>query len=47
MREMELMAVFAEPAMVDRSGVQPGQRVRLGVRAKDAELTLLWVEKLP
>lgn len=47
MREMELMAVFADPALVERAGVQPGQRVRMGVRAKDAELTLLWVEKLP
>ena len=44
---MELMAVFADPAVVDRSGVQPGSRVRMGVRAKEAELTLLWVEKLP
>jgi hypothetical protein len=46
MREMELMAVFAEPVAVDRAGVSPGDRVRMGVRARDAELTLLWVEKL-
>jgi hypothetical protein len=46
MREMELMAVFAEPAIVDRAGVQPGDRVKMGVRPRDAELTLLWVEKL-
>ncbi len=46
MREMELMAVFGDPAVVDRAGVQPGDRVRLGVRARENELTLLWVEKL-
>ena len=46
MREMDLMAVFADPTLVDRAGVQPGERVRLGVRAREAELTLLWVEKL-
>ena len=47
MKEMELMAVFADPAVVDRAGVQPGERVRMGVRPKDAELTLLWIEKAP
>ena len=46
MREMELMAVFGDPVMVDRAGVQPGERVRMGVRAREAEVTLLWIEKL-
>jgi len=44
---MDLMAVFADPAVVDRAGVAPGQRVRLGVRPKGDELTLLWIEALP
>jgi Cu/Ag efflux protein CusF len=45
MREMELMAIFADPAVVDRSGVQAGERVRMGVRERDGEVTLLWIEK--
>jgi hypothetical protein len=44
MREMDLMAIFADPAMVDRAGVAPGARVRMGVRSKDEQLTLLWIE---
>ena len=47
MRAMELMAIFAEPAIVDRAGVAPGQRVRAAVRSRDGQLTLVWVEKLP
>jgi hypothetical protein len=47
MREMDLMAVFAEPALVDRAAVEPGARVRMGVRAKDEQLTLLWIERVP
>ena len=47
MRAMELMAVFADPAVVDRAGIVPGQRVRLAVRARDSELQLVWIEKLP
>ena len=46
MREMELMAVFADPALVDRAGVTPGERVRMGVRSRDDQLTLLWIEAL-
>lgn len=46
MRAMELMAIFADPAVVDRAGVAPGDRVRLAVRARDDQLTLVWVEKL-
>ena len=44
---MELMAVFADPAVVDRAGIVPGQRVRLAVRARDSELQLVWIEKVP
>ena len=47
MREMELMAVFSDPALVDRAGVVPGMRVRMGVRSKDEQLTLLSIERLP
>jgi len=47
MRAMELMAVFADPAVVDRAGIVPGQRVRLAVRARNDELHLVWIEKLP
>jgi hypothetical protein len=46
MRAMDLMAIFGDPAVVDRAGVAPGQRVRLGVRARNDELTLLWIEAL-
>lgn len=47
MQAMELMAVFADPAAVDQAGVQPGQRVRLGVRRQNGDLTMLWVQPLP
>jgi hypothetical protein len=46
MRAMDLMAIFADPVVVDRAGVAPGDRVRLAVRARDDQLTLVWVEKL-
>ena len=47
MRAMELMAVVADPAVVERAGIAPGQRVRLAVRARNDELHLVWIEKLP
>jgi copper binding protein CusF len=47
MRAMELMAVSADPAVVDRAGIAPGQRVRLAVRARNDGLQLVWIEKLP
>jgi hypothetical protein len=47
MRAMELMAITAEPAVIDRAGVTPGQRVRLAVRQRDDQLQLLWIEKQP
>lgn len=47
MRAMELMAIFADPAVVDRAGIAPGHRVRLAVRARNDELQLVWIEKRP
>ena len=47
MRAMEMMAIFADPAIVDRAGVAAGARVRLAVRSRDDQLTLVWIEKLP
>lgn len=47
MQAMELMAIFGEPDAIEKSGVQPGQRVRLGVRSQDSELRLLWIEAAP
>jgi hypothetical protein len=46
MTSMDLMTVFADPALLDRAGVRPGDRVRLAVRRTDNDLTLLRVEKL-
>jgi hypothetical protein len=47
MSSMELMAVFADPALLDAANVKPGDRVRLAVRPKDTDLQLLRIEKLP
>lgn len=47
MAPMELMAVFADPRLLDAAGVDPGTRVRLAVRRKNDDLTLLRIEKLP
>ena len=46
MTSMELMAVFSDPALLDAANVTPGDRVRLAVRRKNDELTLLRLEKL-
>ena len=46
MTSMELMAVFSDPALLDAANVSPGDRVRLAVRRKNDELTLLRIEKL-
>jgi Cu/Ag efflux protein CusF len=47
MAPMELMAILVDPAVVDRADVRPGDRVRLAVRRKNDDLTLLRIEKLP
>ena len=46
MNSMELMAVFSEPTFLDNAQINPGDRVRLAVRRKNDELTLLRIEKL-
>ena len=47
MGSMELMAVLADPTLLDAAGVHPGDRVRLAVRRHNDDLTLLRVDKLP
>lgn len=47
MAPMELMAIFAEPVLLDGANIAPGTRVRLAVRRKNDELTLIRIEKLP
>jgi hypothetical protein len=46
MKAMELMAIFGDPDTIEKAGAGPGQRIRLGVRQKDDQLTLLWIERL-
>lgn len=46
MAPMELMAVFADPGLLDGAGVGPGARVRLAVRQQDDRIVLLRVEVL-
>lgn len=46
MTSMELMAVFSDPALLDRAQINPGDRVRLAVRRKADEVTLLRIERM-
>src|SRR5262245_53823769 len=46
MPSMDLMAIFSDPSLLDGAGVVPGDRVRLAVRPKDNDLSLLRIEKL-
>jgi Cu/Ag efflux protein CusF len=46
MTSMELMAISSDPALLDAAGASPGDRVRLAVRRKNDELTLLRIQKL-
>lgn len=46
MRAMELMAVFAEPAVLDAAGVGPGDQVRMAVRQQGDQVMLLRIEKV-
>jgi len=47
MSAMELMAVSANPALVDPVGPKPGDRVKLAVRQRNDQLILIKIEKLP
>lgn len=47
MSAMELMAVSANPALVDPIGPRPGDRVKLAVRQRNDQLILIRIEKLP
>lgn len=47
MSAMDMMAVTAEPRLIDDSGVRPGDRVRLAVRRRGDDLVLLRIERLP
>ena len=46
MGAMELMAIFAEPALLDPADLKPGDRVRLAVRRKDDQIVLIRLERL-
>ena len=45
MGAMEMMAIFAEPSLLDRVDPKPGDGVRLAVRQEDDRLILLRIEK--
>jgi hypothetical protein len=47
MGAMQLMAIFADPAVLDAAALAPGDRVRAGVRQTGDQIVLLRVEKLP
>lgn len=47
MNAMELMAISASPALLDPVDPKPGDRVKLAVRQRDAQLVLIRIEKLP
>lgn len=44
---MELMAIAAEPALLDAASPKPGDRVKLAVRQQDDLFVLLRIERLP
>lgn len=46
MQAMELMAVEADPALLDTSDARVGDRVRLAVRPVDDRLILIRIERL-
>ena len=47
MGAMELMAITAEPALLDAIDPKPGDRVKLAVRPKDDRVVLLRIERIP
>ncbi len=46
MGPMELMAVAADPAIVDAAKVKPGDAVRLAVKPRGDTIVLLRIEKI-
>ncbi|HEU5303703.1 MAG TPA: copper-binding protein [Gemmatimonadales bacterium] len=47
MDAMELMAITADPALLDAASPRPGERVRLAVRRADDQLVLIRLERVP
>ena len=47
MSAMELMAVAADPALLDAAAPRPGDRVTLAVRARGDRIVLLRITKTP
>lgn len=45
MQAMEMMAVHADPALLDAAAVVPGERVRLAVRGDATDVSLVWIRK--
>jgi copper binding protein CusF len=45
MEAMDLMAVVGDPATIDAAAVRPGDAVRLAVKPRERELTLLRIER--
>jgi Cu/Ag efflux protein CusF len=45
MSAMEMMAITADPALVDPLSLRPGDRVRLAVRSRGDDLVLVWIER--
>lgn len=46
MGPMEMMAIVADPAIVDAANVKPGDAVRLAVKQRGDEIVLLRIERL-
>ena len=47
MGAMELMAISAEPALLDPVSPKAGDRLKLAVRQRDDRLVLIRIERLP
>lgn len=47
MEAMELMAVSADPSLLDALDPRPGDRVKLAVRPQGDQVRLLRIERLP
>src|SRR5437899_5967562 len=47
MGAMELLAIAAEPALLDAVSPNPGDRVKLAVRQQDDQVVLLRIARLP